>query len=93
MARLSNEELKSQFPSFNYPDIGAVFYGDIPANTVDWNFVEKWGDCITLKFFHTELSLWFIYGKLSGFGINASAINLCNFLLYICPSLRIFTLK
>ena len=44
MARLSNEELKNQFPSFTYPDIGAVFYGDIPANTVDWNFVEKWGD-------------------------------------------------
>lgn len=62
MARLSNEELKSQFPSFTYPDIGAVFYGDIPANTVDWNFVEKWGDYITLKFFHTELYLWFIYG-------------------------------
>ena len=51
MARLSNEELKSQFPSFTYPDIGAVFYGDIPACIVNDEYEKQWGkyDCCVIE--------------------------------------------
>lgn len=51
MARLSNEELKSQFPSFTYPDIGAVFYGDIPACIVNDEYEKQWGryDCCVVE--------------------------------------------
>ena len=51
MARLSNEELKNQFPSFTYPDIGAVFYGDIPACIVNDEYEKQWGkyDCCVIE--------------------------------------------
>lgn len=69
MARLSNEELKKQFPSFTYPDIGAVFYGDIPACIVNDEYERQWEKyncCAIERYIRSIYGDFDCYSTLSG---------------------------
>lgn len=63
MARISNEQLKQEYPSFTYPDIGAVLYGDVPAYTVDGSF--KYDDAIE-RFIMSVHGAFHCYNTLKG---------------------------